>query len=105
VIVSTLSAATSRDALHTTDMTETGLDADCLLLQHFHGMMMLASAYLSMLVTNWTIVGDTNMANIYGNRNQASLGAKLGSEALCCVLFIVTLVAPMICKNRQFDKV
>lgn len=102
LVISTLSAATSRDAFNTTEMAETGLEADSLLLQHFHLMMMLASSYLCMLVTNWTIVGDSAMASIWGSRNQASLGAKLGSEALCVVLFLFTLAAPLICKNREF---
>lgn len=102
LVVSTLSAATSRDAFNTTDMEETGVEADALLLQHFHLMMMLASSYLSMLITNWTIVGDSSMASIYGNRNQASYAAKLGSDGLCVVLFIITLAAPLICKNREF---
>ena len=105
LIVSTLSAATSRDAFSLDDMTETGAEGDAMMMSHFHGIMVLASAYLAMLVTNWTIVGSTSMASIYGVANHASLGAKLGSEALCVVLFLTTLIAPYCCKGREFDKV
>lgn len=103
LILSTLSAATSRDAFECTDMELTGADADASLLQHFQGVCTLAAAYLSMLVTNWTIVGDNSMASIYGNKNNASLAAKLGSEGLCVVLFFITLIAPMCCKNRSYE--
>jgi serine incorporator 1/3 len=102
LIVSTLSAATSHDAFTTTDIEETGLEKDAILLQHFHLMMMLASAYLSMLVTNFTIVGSSSMASIYGDRNSASLAAKLSSEGLCVILFLISLAAPYCCKNREF---
>lgn len=63
--------------------------------------MMLGSAYLAMLLTDWTILGSSHMAELQGG-STAPMWAKFSSELLCILLYAWTLLAPVLCRDREF---
>jgi len=65
--------------------------------------MMLGSCYLAMLLTNWTVVGSSSMETMQPNDNsQGPFWAKLSSEFVCILLYVWTLIAPLLCRDREF---
>ncbi|XP_076437864.1 serine incorporator 3-like isoform X2 [Babylonia areolata] len=66
----------------------------------FHFMLCLASLYVMMTLTNWySPSSDLNKLNA----NMASVWVKISSAWLCVVLYVWTLVAPLILPNRDFN--
>lgn len=65
----------------------------------FHLVMSLASFYLAMLLTNWAVLDVSNAAGV----GTASMWIKFVSQWLTVVLFLWTLLAPLCCKDREFD--
>ena len=61
--------------------------------------MSLASFYLAMLLTNWAVLDVSNAAGV----GTASMWIKFVSQWLTVVLFLWTLLAPLCCKDREFD--
>jgi len=79
-------------------------EAEASSFSFFHVIMMMGSCYLAMLLTNWTIVGSDSMATIDPNSDNAPMWAKLTSMFVCILLYVWTLVAPMIFRDRDFGR-
>ncbi|CDW84436.1 UNKNOWN [Stylonychia lemnae] len=68
----------------------------------FQFIMLLASLYYPMLITNW---GDPKINDNKSNFFQAnwiSFWVKLCSQWVCIALYSFSLLAPLLCKNRDF---
>ena len=101
LVYASVTAATSRTAFQTEEKDETVEEAEAATFSFFHVQMMLGSAYLAMLLTNWTILGSSHMATLQGG-SVAPLWAKFASEILCIILYAWTLLAPILCREREF---
>ncbi|XP_013410460.1 probable serine incorporator [Lingula anatina] len=66
----------------------------------FHFMMMLAALYVMMTLTNW-YRPSSDLSSM--NANQPSMWVKISSSWLCIVLYLWTLIAPVVLPNRDFD--
>ena len=71
----------------------------------FHLLMMFASLYLAMVLTNW---GAPNLDDFYKNYTDFSkewlgFGMKLASQWITTLLFIWCLIAPKVCPGRDFS--
>lgn len=68
----------------------------------FHVVMAFAGLYLAMLCTNW---GDVSTALASGNPelSLASMWVRIGSQWLIYILYGWTLIAPRVCKSRDFS--
>lgn len=65
----------------------------------FHSMFILATLYIMMTLTNWY---SPNSSIETLNSNVASYWVKIISSWLCCAIYIWTLIAPMILRDRDF---
>jgi len=69
----------------------------------FHVSLALAIMYLCMVITNWTLVNEgTNTFNVVPSVSPAWV--KISSSWLTLILYIWTLIAPLILKNRSFNR-
>lgn len=66
----------------------------------FHLMFMLASLYVMMVLTHW--YSPSASANML-DANEPSMWVKIASSWVCVVLYLWTLVAPLILRNRDFS--
>ncbi|XP_015782088.1 serine incorporator 3 isoform X2 [Tetranychus urticae] len=66
----------------------------------FHFMFALATLYVMMTLTNW-YKPDLKSGNL--NQNEGSMWIKIISSWLCCLLYIWTLIAPIILPDRDFS--
>ncbi|KAG8192993.1 hypothetical protein JTE90_028113 [Oedothorax gibbosus] len=64
----------------------------------FHFMFALASLYVMMTLTNWYEPTSQDESS-----NQASMWIKIISSWICILLYLWSLIAPMILKDREFD--
>lgn len=65
----------------------------------FHFMFALASLYVMMTLTNWFQPSDDPKSLI---ENSASMWIKIISSWICGILYIWTLVAPVVLPDREF---
>jgi len=68
----------------------------------FQVLLLLASLYYGMLMTNW---GDPTLDNDKSNfyeANWASFSIKLTGLFFSMLLYLFSLIAPKICKGRDF---
>lgn len=77
-------------------------------LSWFHLLMALGSFYMSMLVTNWYITKGEGSAASSSSIAEVDSGAtsmwiKFASTVLCILLYVWTLIAPWILRNRDFS--
>jgi hypothetical protein len=99
----TVSAGESRSAFQLDAQEETVEEAEAASFSFFHVQMLLGSCYLAMLLTNWTILGSTTMKELKPNDYEGGYWAKLSSEIVCILLYLWTLLAPFICRDRDFN--
>jgi hypothetical protein len=99
----TVSAGESRSAFQIEAVEETVEEAEAGSFAFFHVQMLLGSCYLAMLITNWTVVGSDSLATLQSTDYEAPMWAKLGSEFVCILLYVWTLIAPIVCKDRNFS--
>ncbi|KAK3576918.1 hypothetical protein CHS0354_017595 [Potamilus streckersoni] len=66
----------------------------------FHFMLGLASLYVMMTITNW-LSPSPNFSTL--NANMAAVWVKMASSWLCILLYVWTLVAPLILRDREFS--
>jgi hypothetical protein len=66
----------------------------------FHFMMLISTLYVMMQLTNWFNPRLTTSQTF--QNTWASVGIKMGSAYLCYAVYIWTLVAPLILRNRDF---
>jgi len=67
----------------------------------FHLMFGLATLYVMMTLTNWFQPNKSSLVNL--NENMASLWVKIISSWVCILLYMWTLLAPLILKDRDFS--
>lgn len=65
----------------------------------FHLVMLCASAYLSMLLTDWGTFTNGTGAVLAGD---GSMWVKFSAQLLTILLFTWTLIAPGVLKGRDF---
>jgi serine incorporator 1/3 len=66
----------------------------------FHFMFMLASLYIMMTLTHWyKPTSDLK----YMNANEPAMWVKIASSWVCIALYVWTLVAPLVLRNRDFE--
>jgi len=72
---------------------------------NYHLVMFLVSVYFSMLITNWgqTAATEDDDAPARVSVGWASAWVTLGSNWLCCLVYMWTLVAPWLCPGRDFS--
>ena len=68
----------------------------------FHFVFALASLYIMMTLTNWYRPNSTLKTL---NANSASMWVKIVSSWLCILLYIWSMIAPMLLQNRDFTPV
>lgn len=68
----------------------------------FHLVMMLGSCYMAMLVTSWEISGTSGTGVAGVDSGAAPMWVKFGTELACILLYIWTLIAPVLCGERDF---
>lgn len=67
----------------------------------FHAIFALAAMYMAMLLTNWQL--STDAADMWAmDKGWASMWVKLGSKWFCEALYLWTVVAPAVCRHREF---
>ncbi|XP_043603598.1 serine incorporator 1 isoform X6 [Bombus pyrosoma] len=66
----------------------------------FHLMFALATLYVMMTLTNW-YQPNSNLDTL--NSNTASMWVKIISSWMCLTLYIWSLIAPAVLKNRDFS--
>lgn len=100
----TVSAGTSRSAFVLGEAgDETVEEMEAASFSFFHVIMMMGSCYLAMLLTDWSVVGSDSMATIRSDQYVAPFWAKLSSMFVCILLYTWSLIAPMVCKDRDFE--
>jgi len=71
----------------------------------FHLTFFLASMYLGMVLTGWqTVSGGTNNVNeVHVDVSMASVWVKAVSSWVVLLLYLWTVIAPLVFPNRKFD--
>lgn len=96
-------AGASKDAFELEATEETSPEeAEAGSYQFFHLMMMMGSCYLAMLLTSWSVTGSSTSTLANVDSGMAPMWAKFSSELVCIVLYLWTLAAPYIFKDRAF---
>jgi hypothetical protein len=67
----------------------------------FHLVYALASMYMAMLFTNWQISANTSKFEL--GTGWASTWVTMGSKWFCELLYLWTVIAPAVLKNRDFS--
>ena len=71
----------------------------------FHVLMMVASMYYPMILTNWGNINIYNDHNTYfSTSSQMSFIVKMSSTILAILLYSWSLIAPFLCPNRDFGR-
>lgn len=69
----------------------------------FHVIMALAGFYIAMLTTNWASPSSINEPAGNPELSKASMWSRMGSQFAIHVIFLWTLIAPRVLKNRVFS--
>lgn len=72
-------------------------------LSFFHVVFALASVYLLMIVTHWGYTGNTENVAWATDRGKVSSWVNLSASWVTMALYGLTLIAPLICPDRDFD--
>jgi len=67
----------------------------------FHFMMVLATLYIMMTITNWYKPSGSNLNSL--SSSVAAFWVKISSSWLCFLLYAWTLLAPVFFPDRDFD--
>ena len=73
----------------------------------FHAVMLLGAMYMGCLLTNWSLAPSAVQGGAIANSVDKSIVAvylKAVSSWVVCLLYIWTLVAPMVLPNRDFGQ-
>lgn len=68
----------------------------------YHLVFCLASMYVAMLLTNWNTFQTQDSTIIVIGRSLASLWVKVASSWVCLLLYVWTLVAPVLIPDREW---
>lgn len=69
----------------------------------FHIVFSLGGLYMAMMLTNW---GDESKVQTFGanpEQSVASMWVRIVTQWLIHIMYIWTLIAPLCCKNRNFN--
>jgi len=66
----------------------------------YHLIFMLASAYIAMIFTSWSLQGALH--RLTNSKDWPSVWVKMCSQWLCVLLYIWSLIAPALLKDRHF---
>ena len=67
----------------------------------FHLTFLLASAYMSMVLTGWGIPSQ-NQGNLGMDKGWGSVWAKISASWVCALLYIWSLIAHRVLRGRAF---
>ncbi|XP_022104493.1 serine incorporator 1-like isoform X2 [Acanthaster planci] len=67
----------------------------------FHFMLFLASLYIMMSLTNWLKPSTSTVDGL--TSSVGAMWVKISSSWICIILYLWTMVAPLILKNREFN--
>ncbi|KAL7753890.1 Serine incorporator 3 [Sorochytrium milnesiophthora] len=76
---------------------------------YFHFVLFLACFYVAAVITNWSIISSGADSPVPAqldlgiDKGVTAYWIKGGTAWLLCVLYMWTLVAPLVCKNRDFS--
>lgn len=70
----------------------------------FHVIMMAASVYYAMVLTNWGNPSVNNNTNDFYGVSWLSFWVKIGSQWAALTLFLITLLLPL-CSKRSYDRI
>ena len=68
----------------------------------FHVIMMVASVYYAMVLTNWGNPSVNNQTNDFFGVSWLSFWVKISSQWAALVLFLLTLLVPL-CLHREYN--
>jgi len=68
----------------------------------FHAVMAAASMYMAMVLTNWSSLEDADSASGSYDVGRESMWIKITSQWVTIILYIWSLIAPTVCKDREF---
>lgn len=67
----------------------------------FHFVFFLASMYMAMLFTNWSLQGMASELTLDSSKHSAWI--KIASQWFVFLLYFWTMIAPKVLKNRVFS--
>ena len=70
---------------------------------YFHGVMILACCYYAMLLSNWGDPTVNNDKTNYFKANEFSVWMKLLSQFICYLIFLWSLIGPIVMPDREWD--
>lgn len=70
---------------------------------YYHLVFCLAAMYVTMLINGWSTVNEENGELISVGHDWASVWVKVVSSWVCVLLYLWTLVAPILFPNRDWD--
>ncbi|PSC71077.1 putative serine incorporator [Micractinium conductrix] len=97
---STMSSGTSSGAFDLEKDSDIDDDKLAYRPDFFHGMFMLASCYMMMLLVGWDLEGQAGEFTL--DAGWASTWVKIAAAWLCGLLYVWSLIAHRVLKNRQF---
>ena len=68
----------------------------------FQGVLLVATLYYPMLITNWGDPRINDNPDNFFNANTSSFWIKLVAQWVCIGLYSFSLLAPLCCKDRDF---
>jgi len=68
----------------------------------FHVTFFLACLYVCMVLTNWALAGENNDDTIQVDQGMPAVWVKVVSGWVTIGLYVWSLIAPVLCKNRTF---
>jgi len=69
----------------------------------FHFIMAAGSMYMAMILTNWKDRQEAQSGTTSYDVASETMWIKIISQWLTCLLYIWTLIAPFVCKDRDFS--
>eukprot|EP01137_Pigoraptor_chileana_P021980 Opistho-2@86367 len=70
----------------------------------FHTMFALAAMYMCMVITGWNVVQDSTVTGtLTVDQSWASTWVKIGSSWFVILLYLWTVIAPCVLRNREFN--
>jgi hypothetical protein len=68
---------------------------------YFHMIMSLGMSYATMVLISWSL---SNTSSDGLDNSWISFWVKISAALLACLLYLISLLAPVIFKNREFDR-
>lgn len=69
----------------------------------YHLKMIFLSTYMAMLLTDWGVPADTTSAHdAVFSKGYVSAWLMLSANWVCCILYLWSLIAPVVCSGRDF---